>query len=192
MFGIGRFRSILFSFVLFCLPLGLWDVAKFFFIEGSKFKNALVRFEFQSSRVTFFRPEPVTPGPGLQITSSSYSIPTTPRRPTTEITMVPTAAAATKTTTSVPPPTALSTEITSATTTTRKHSSTKASQYPSKTPNNSEHQNPSKTDTNTLSTLVIVVIAVSGGVTAVIIGLAVTCYIWRKQRNARFFIFSSF
>ncbi|KAL9980680.1 hypothetical protein ACROYT_G009297 [Oculina patagonica] len=36
-----------------------------------------------------------------------------------------------------------------------------------------------------LSMLVIVVIAVSGGVTAVIIGLAVPCYIWRKRRNRR-------
>ena len=43
---------------------------------------------------------------------------------------------------------------------------------------------PSSTDTNRLSTLVIVVIAVSG-VTAVIIALAVPCYIWRKRRNTR-------
>ncbi|KAL9980686.1 hypothetical protein ACROYT_G009304 [Oculina patagonica] len=39
-------------------------------------------------------------------------------------------------------------------------------------------------ETNGLSTLVIVVIAVSGGVTAVIVGVAVTRYIWRKKNNA--------
>ena len=43
----------------------------------------------------------------------------------------------------------------------------------------------SNVDTNRLSTLVIVVIAVSCGVAAVIIGLAVGCNIWRKRRNGR-------
>ncbi|KAL9980663.1 hypothetical protein ACROYT_G009275 [Oculina patagonica] len=44
---------------------------------------------------------------------------------------------------------------------------------------------PSNTDTNTLSALVIVVIAVSVGVTAVVILLAVPCYIWKKRRDRR-------
>ncbi|XP_078381578.1 fibroblast growth factor receptor 2-like [Oculina patagonica] len=44
---------------------------------------------------------------------------------------------------------------------------------------------PSNTDTNRLSGLVIVVIAASGSVTAVIIGVAVSFYIWRKRRNKR-------
>ncbi|XP_078362114.1 uncharacterized protein LOC144646407 isoform X2 [Oculina patagonica] len=44
---------------------------------------------------------------------------------------------------------------------------------------------PSSTDASRLSTLVIVVIAVSGGVTAWVIGLAVPCCIWRKRRNKR-------
>ncbi|XP_078362117.1 uncharacterized protein LOC144646410 isoform X2 [Oculina patagonica] len=41
------------------------------------------------------------------------------------------------------------------------------------------------TDANRLSTLVIMMIAVGSGVTAVIIGVAVSCYIWRKRRNRR-------
>ncbi|KAL9980681.1 hypothetical protein ACROYT_G009299 [Oculina patagonica] len=44
---------------------------------------------------------------------------------------------------------------------------------------------PSSIDSNRLSTLMIVVIAVSGGVAAMVIGLAVPCYIWRKRRNRR-------
>ncbi|XP_078362094.1 uncharacterized protein LOC144646399 isoform X1 [Oculina patagonica] len=43
----------------------------------------------------------------------------------------------------------------------------------------------SNTDTNGLSALVIVLITVSGGVTAVIIGLTGSCYIWVKRRNRR-------
>ncbi|KAJ7374036.1 hypothetical protein OS493_009366 [Desmophyllum pertusum] len=43
---------------------------------------------------------------------------------------------------------------------------------------------PSSTDANRISTLLIVVIAVSG-VTALVIGLAVPCYVWGKRRNRR-------
>ena len=55
---------------------------------------------------------------------------------------------------------------------------------PSNAPSN--RLDPDSTDTNRLSTLLIVVIAVSGAVTAVITGLAVFCYIGRKRRNKRF------
>ncbi len=51
---------------------------------------------------------------------------------------------------------------------------------------------PSNTDTNGLSALVIVLITVGGGVTAVIIGLAGSCYIWVKRRNKRFQLFLVF
>ena len=46
----------------------------------------------------------------------------------------------------------------------------------------------SSSKTNRLSTLVIVVIAVSGGVTVV---LAVSCYIWRRRNSGRFLSFFS-
>ena len=42
-------------------------------------------------------------------------------------------------------------------------------------------------NTNTLSTLVVVAIAVSGVTAVVIIGLAVSGYIWRKRRFLTFF-----
>ena len=44
---------------------------------------------------------------------------------------------------------------------------------------------PTISNQSRLSALMIVVIAVSG-VTAVIIGVAVSCYIWKKRRNRRF------
>lgn len=44
-------------------------------------------------------------------------------------------------------------------------------------------------DTNRLSTLAIVMIAVCGGVTAVIIGLAACLCILRKRRSGRFLFF---
>jgi len=42
-------------------------------------------------------------------------------------------------------------------------------------------------NTNTLSTLVIVLIAIGGVTAAVVIGLAVSGYIWRKRRFLTFF-----
>ncbi|XP_078361488.1 uncharacterized protein LOC144645823 [Oculina patagonica] len=57
---------------------------------------------------------------------------------------------------------------------------------PSQLPSTSQRpEDPGSTDKNELSTLVIVVIAVGGVVMAVIIGLAVSCYIWRRRRNKR-------
>ena len=41
------------------------------------------------------------------------------------------------------------------------------------------------TDTNSLSTLVVVIISVSGGVTVGFIGLAVPYYIWRRRGQRR-------
>ncbi len=55
---------------------------------------------------------------------------------------------------------------------------------PAKTPGNT--RDPYSTDTKGLSTLVIVVIAVGGSLPAVIIGVAVPCYIRRRRRNKRF------
>ncbi|KAL9980676.1 hypothetical protein ACROYT_G009289 [Oculina patagonica] len=77
--------------------------------------------------------------------------------------------------------TTLGTDTTSISTTAATNSSQNATS-PSRFPSTSE---PSNINTNSLSTLVIVVIAVSGGVTALIIGLAVPCYICRKRRNGR-------
>ncbi|XP_078361491.1 uncharacterized protein LOC144645828 [Oculina patagonica] len=81
-----------------------------------------------------------------------------------------------------PPPPTTTTTITITTSSARESQNVR---NPSNVPNNSRRQDFSSTDTNGLSTLVIVVIAVSGGVTAVIIGLAVSCYVWRKRRNER-------
>ena len=103
--------------------------------------------------------------------------------------------AATRTMTTVPTKPILPTTTTTTTTTITTTASTKASQNHLKVPNRSQNQEPSNTDANRLSTLDIVVIAVSGCVLAsVITGVAVPCYIWRKQRHRRFsfFIFKVF
>ncbi|XP_078362132.1 uncharacterized protein LOC144646418 [Oculina patagonica] len=62
-------------------------------------------------------------------------------------------------------------------------SPTQNASKPTKAPGNT--RDPNSTDTKGLSTSVIVVIALGGGVTAVIIGLAVPCYIWKRRRDKR-------
>lgn len=74
----------------------------------------------------------------------------------------------------------------SATTQTTRPASTAALKNVSSSPGVSSATDPSSTNTKRLSTLVIVLIAVSSGVVAVIIGVAVPCYIWRKRRKIRF------
>lgn len=68
------------------------------------------------------------------------------------------------------------------------HNVTSPSQAPQPgTSDPTGNSDPSSVDTKTgLSPSVIVVTAVSGGFMAMIIGLAVPCYIWRKRRNTRF------
>lgn len=56
----------------------------------------------------------------------------------------------------------------------------------SRAPSTSE---PISTDMKRLSTVMMAVITVSGGVMAVVIGLAVPCYIWRKREHRRFKLF---
>ncbi|KAL9964324.1 hypothetical protein ACROYT_G027952 [Oculina patagonica] len=69
--------------------------------------------------------------------------------------------------------------------TTTTFSSTAGSQNFTGSSRASPTSDPNNTDTNRLSALVIVVIVASGSVTAVIIGVAVSFYIWRKRRNKR-------
>ncbi|KAL9980672.1 hypothetical protein ACROYT_G009285 [Oculina patagonica] len=102
-------------------------------------------------------------------TSVSSLVPRITNVPTNSITsttmVMKTSPATTHTTTTIPSPTG-------------SHSFTSTSRV-------SVTSYSSNTDTNGLSALVIVLITVSGGVTAVIIGLAGSCYIWRKRRNRR-------
>ncbi|XP_078362124.1 uncharacterized protein LOC144646412 isoform X4 [Oculina patagonica] len=72
-----------------------------------------------------------------------------------------------------------STQATMLTTTTGPQNDSK----PAKAPGNT--RDPYSTDTKGLSTLVIVVIAVGGSMPAVIIGVAVPCYIRRRRKNKR-------
>ena len=48
---------------------------------------------------------------------------------------------------------------------------------------------PRGADKNSLSTLVVVIISVSAGVTVGFIGLAVPYYVWRRRRQRRFLSF---
>ncbi|XP_078362112.1 uncharacterized protein LOC144646406 isoform X2 [Oculina patagonica] len=135
--------------------------------------------------------ELATPCAGLQ-TSVSYlesPTPTVVIRPSQATAHATTTTTTTTTTTALPaPPPADAPPPPTTTTITITTSSARESQNVpnlSKVPNNSQRQDSSSTDTNGLSTLLIVVIAVSGGVTAVVIALAVPCYVWRKRKNER-------
>ena len=129
----------------------------------------------------------------MEIKSSPASTYTTTTATTaitkTTTTLTVQIAVATPTITTVPTKSTLPTPTTTITTT----ASTKAFQNPLKVPKNNQNQDPSYTDANSLSTLDIVVIAVSGCIlVAVIIGLVVPCYIWRKRIYKRLCLFFSF